>query len=68
MNMIKIYELKTQNGRLFRVLVSNRKQELRLFKMCEDSQNKYERFISIECAVNGIHDLKQFELLCNDLV
>ncbi len=67
--MIKIYELETRNGRVFRVVVENPGQEKRLSKVVEDNKSKtYEVFCRVECINNGIHDIASFEKLADTLV
>ncbi|MEA3386900.1 MAG: hypothetical protein U9Q66_00455 [Patescibacteria group bacterium] len=66
---MKIYELETKNGRVFRVAVANNNQESRLHKVIASNKNKsYEVFTRIEVIKNGIHDIKQFEQLADRLV
>lgn len=67
--MAKVYELETRNGRSFRVVINNDAQEKRLFKKIEENKAKgYEVFTRVDVIVNGIHDIKAFELLCDTLV
>jgi hypothetical protein len=66
---MKVYELETRNGRIFRVVVTNKSQEKRLSKVITDNKKKrYEVFKRIEVINNGIHDLKAFEQLARSLV
>lgn len=66
---MKIYELETKNGRVFRVAVANKSQEKRLLRAVQNNKTKsYEVFIRAEVVVNGIHDIKQFEKLADTLV
>ena len=66
--MIKIYELETRNGRVFRVVVENPGQEKRLFKVIGENKKKsYEVFSRVECVNNGIHDIASFEKLADIL-
>jgi hypothetical protein len=66
---MKIYELETKNGRIFRVGVTNRSQEKRLNKkIAENKKRYYEVFTRIECVKNGIHNIKDFEALVDTLV
>lgn len=65
---MKVYELKTKNGRAFRVAVNNDNQEKRLLRIVFDNKNKsYEIFESVTSVLNGIHDIKTFEKLANEL-
>lgn len=67
--MIKIYELETKNGRIFRIAVNNKSQEKRFLKVIEDNKKKsYEVFTRVEFLKNGINDIKQFEALASELV
>lgn len=67
--MMKIYELETKNGRVFRVAIQNPGQEKRLFKVIGDNKKKdYEVFSRVECTNNGIHDIANFEKLADTLV
>ena len=65
---MKIFELETKNGRLFRVSVSNESQKARLFKKIAENKGKYEEFKTINCVVNGIYGIKDFEKLADSLV
>jgi len=65
---MKIFELETKNGRLFRVAVSNESQKARLFKKIAENKGKYEEFKTINCAINGIYGIKDFEKLADNLV
>jgi len=65
---MQIWELKTQNGRVFKVNIENTNQEKRLRKVIASNSNKsYEKFISIEVIQNGIYNIKSFEKLANTL-
>ena len=65
---MKIFELETKNGRLFRVAVSNESQKARLFKKIAENKGKNEEFKTINCAINGIYGIKDFEKLADSLV
>jgi len=66
---MNVYELETKNGRIFRVVVSNKNQKLRLLKKIEENKSKsYEIFIRFESVKNGIHDIKTFERLADTLI
>ncbi len=67
---MKIYELKTINGRVFRVVITDSKsQRDRLDKIVRDNKSKdYEVFTSVKCVSNGIHNLKDFETIADSLV
>ena len=64
-----IYELKTANGRLFKVAIENNSQKKRLLKAYHDNINsdKYEKFASIKEVSVGIHNIKTFEKLTTTL-
>ena len=66
---MKIWELKTKNGRVFRVCIENANQEKRLHKVIADNENKtaYEKFISIKVITVGIHNIADFERLADTL-
>lgn len=65
---MNIFECETENGRIFRVAISNKNQLERFRKAIrENKDKKYEKFIRIEDKLNGIFDIKQFELNCNSL-
>lgn len=65
---MKIYELRTQNGREFRVAISNEAQEARLKKIIDNNAHKvYEKFISVKVLINGVHDIKSFKELADIL-
>lgn len=61
--MAKVFELKTKNERIFRVLVENDTQEKRLFRiMFDDSKNLGdEQLVIIHCELYGVHNIKDFE-------
>jgi len=66
---MKIYEVKTKNGRTFRVAIENKNQEKRFLKKVKENKKKsYELFTSVECIKNGIHNIKDFEVLANTLI
>lgn len=67
---MKIYELETKNGRVFRVGVANKSQEVRLLRAANkvNTTKTYEVFTRVEVVVSGIHDIKQFEKLADTLV
>jgi len=64
-----IYECETKNGRIFKVAIANDNQMKRFKKMIQENKNKseYEQFIRVENSMNGIFDIKQFELNCKAL-
>lgn len=63
-----IFECKTQNGRIFRVAIANNSQKKRFLKLIQENEKKsYEKFTSIKDVLSGIHDIKQFEMLCSKL-
>jgi len=66
---MKIFELETKNGRIFRVAIDNKNQEKRFLKKVAENKNKsYEVFKRVECVKNGIHNIKDFEALANTLI
>jgi len=66
---MKIYELETKNGRVFRVAIENDNQQKRLSKIISENEKKsYEKFIRIEVVKNGIHNIKEFEALADSLI
>ncbi len=66
---MKIFECETVNGRIFRVALANKTQEKKFFKLINDNKNKeYEKFASVKNVLNGVFDIKQFELNCNSLI
>ncbi len=66
---MKIYELETKNGRIFRVAINNDNQEKRLLKTVKNNKSKnYEIFIRVEVVQNGICDISDFEKLQDKLV
>ncbi|MDD3466545.1 MAG: hypothetical protein PHE67_05275 [Campylobacterales bacterium] len=66
---MKIFELETKNGRIFRVCVDSAAQEKRLFKVINENKKKtYEIFTRVECIKNGIHSIADFEKLADTLV
>ena len=67
---MQIWELKTKNGRVFRVAIENASQEKRLKKVIADNNSKktYEKFISQKVITKGIHNIADFEHLANTLV
>jgi len=67
---MQIWELKTKNGRVFRVAIENARQEKRLKKVIADNNNTktYEKFISQKVITVGIHNIADFERLANTLV
>jgi hypothetical protein len=65
---MKIWELETKNGRIFRVAIQNMNQQKRLMKKIKENESKsYEKFIRIEVVKNGIHDINDFEKLADTL-
>lgn len=65
---MKIWELETKNGRIFRVGIQNDNQQKRLQKKIDENKSKdYEKFIRIEVIKNGIHDINTFEKLVDSL-
>lgn len=65
---MKIWELETKNGRIFRVAIQNENQQKRLMKKIKENESKsYENFIRIEVVKNGIHDINDFEKLADSL-
>jgi len=53
-----VYELKFNDGRIFRVFTTNKKQKDRLFRFENDEKNGV---IELNIITNGIHTIKQFE-------
>lgn len=65
---MKIWELETKNGRVFRVAIENANQEKRLQKCITENSNKtYEKFISVKVITVGIHNISEFERLTDTL-
>lgn len=66
---MKIWELETKNGRVFRVAIENANQEKRLHKVIADNRSKknYELFISQKVITKGIHNIADFERLADTL-
>jgi len=60
---MKVYELETKNGRVFRVIIVNDSQQKKLRKLINDN----ETFVRVEVVINGVHDIKQFTQLCSAL-
>ena len=58
---MKIYELETANGRIFRVAIENENQLKRMNKATLDSRGKYEKIIRVDCILSGIESIKNFE-------
>ena len=58
--MAQIYEVKTKNGRTFRVIAENKFQEKRLFSSRAMSEGTPEEVTSIECVLNGAQSTKSF--------
>jgi hypothetical protein len=67
---MKIYEIETRNGRVFRVATENANQEKRLSEIVNKNKQKsyYEVFTRVEVVKNGIHTIKQFEKLSDTLI
>jgi len=67
---VKIWELSTKNGRVFKVFIENENQEKRLKKVIANNNvgKKYEKFINVKVVQSGIHNIKELELLANTLV
>ncbi len=66
---MKIWELETKNGRIFRVAIQNMNQQKRLMKKIKENESKsYEKFIRVEVVKNGIHDINDFEKLADTLI
>ena len=66
---MKIWELETKNGRIFRVTIQNMNQQKRLMKKIKENGSKsYEKFVRIEVVKNGIHDINDFEKLADTLI
>ena len=67
--MIKVWELTTQNGRVFRTTTENKNQEKRLkVLIAENKQKEYEKFTTVSNNVSGLHSLKEFEKIAKTLV
>lgn len=65
---MKIWELETKNGRVFKVAIENTNQEERLRKVIADNDKKaYEKFVSVKVITAGIHNIADFERLANTL-
>lgn len=63
-----MYECETANGRVFRVLVTNKRQQKRFLKVIEDNKSKnYEKFIRVDLVLHNIHNITQFEKLNSEL-
>lgn len=61
---MKVHELETKNGRVFRVITNNDAQERRLFSLMFDGagrRNDGEELVKISTVLNGIHSIKEFE-------
>jgi hypothetical protein len=68
--VMKIFELSTRNGRVFRVATANKNQEERLKRVVNKNRKKggYEVFTDVKCITNGIHSISDFETLSESLV
>lgn len=64
---MNIYELETNNGRVFRVSIDNDAQLARLNRAIKTKDGGYEAFKRCEVVLNGIHDIKSFENLVQTL-
>jgi len=65
---MKIWELETKNGRIFRVCVANNNQEKKLLEIVEKNKEKsYEIFTRVEPITNSVHSMKTFEHLAESL-
>ena len=67
---MQILELKTKNGRTFRVAIENANQEKRLNNILDkhNNQKPYEQFISKKVVEKGVHNIADFESLVTTLV
>ena len=66
---MKIYELETKNGRVYKVAIANKNQELKFRKTLRENEKKsYEVFTKVKCIYNSIHDINDFINLANKLV
>ena len=65
-----IFECKTNKGRTFKVAIANDHQKGRFIKLIEENEEKSdgEKFISVKDILNGIHDIKTFEKICNKII
>lgn len=66
--MAQIYEVSTNNGKVFRVVVDNNSQYKKLLKAKSDSKGKYEEITSVKCIVSGVHQNKYFLEIAKKLV
>ena len=61
---MKIIQLETKGGSVFRVAIENKKQEQRLINII----NKNKSFINIDFSkLNGVHNIKEFEKITNTI-
>lgn len=58
-----IFELKTENGREYRVTIENKSQMNRMHKLIHESEGK-EKIISKREILNGVQSLAMVEKLC----
>jgi len=67
---MRLFELKTKNGRIYKVMVENNNQYERLLKLIQQNKEKggYEMFISVKNISNGIQNIADFEAICKNLV
>jgi len=65
--MRKVIEAKTKNGRMFRVLIENNNQFERFKKTYSNNKGTEQEFISYRVVSNGIHNIKDFEVIAEAL-
>jgi len=65
---MRIVELETKNGRIFKVYIKDEDQYTRLQQVISDNKTrKYETFKRITTITKGVYPIEEFERLCNTL-
>ena len=66
---MKIIEVTTSNGRVFRVAIENDRQMEKFTKTLKKNKKKnYETFVSVVEVDKDIHSIKEFEAIAEGLV
>ena len=64
MKNIMVWELKTSNGRTFRITTENKNQVMRLKQFFEKGkENQVDIFISCAVVMNGITDISYLKMM-----
>ena len=60
---MQVIEIKSKDGRKFRIVAENKSQEKRILKKFHENEN----LIDLNYILSGIHNVAQFEKLIDDI-